>query len=410
MPADSDSVNGIDPAERRRSITWLVVAEIAAMALWFVSSAVLGDMQAESTMSETIAALLTSSVTAGFVVGALSLSILGLADRYDPRRVFAIAAFAAGLANAVLLVVPIGHESAIVMRFLTGVCLAGVYPVGMKIMVGWGLHDRGMLVGLLVGGLTLGSAFPHLLAWFGGAQWRLTTGIASVLAMFAALMMLKVSLGPWHARAARFDPGAIRLAWVDKRLRLAFLGYLGHMWELYALWAWVGVAAAASYSTQLGPDEANSLAKLTAFIAIGSGALMCPLAGIYADRIGKAQITIVAMAISGSAAIATAVAFGGPVALVFALFVIWGLAVIPDSAQFSALVADLAPADAAGSLMTLQTALGFLLTLITVQLTPLLATHIGWPVVLATLALGPVFGIVAMHQLQKQISQPTTSS
>ena len=402
MPAAPDPMHSVDLDSRRRSITWLVIAEIAAMALWFVSSAVLGDMQAESTMSETIAALLTSSVTAGFVVGALSLSILGLADRYDPRRVFAIAATAAGLANAALLVLPVGHEGAIAMRFMTGVCLAGVYPVGMKIMVGWGLHDRGLLVGLLVGGLTLGSAFPHLLAWLGGAQWRLTTGIASLLALSASLMMMKVSLGPWHARASRFDPGAIRLAWVDRKLRLAFLGYLGHMWELYALWAWVGVAAAASYSTQLPIDEANSLAKLTAFIAIGSGALMCPLAGIYADRIGKARITIIAMAISGSAAIATAAAFGGPVVLVFALFVIWGLAVIPDSAQFSALVADIAPADAAGSLMTLQTALGFLLTLITVQLTPLLATHVGWPIVLAMLALGPVFGILAMRRLERE--------
>ena len=404
MSATSDPMQAVDRDGRRRSITWLVIAEIAAMALWFVSSAVLGDMQAESPMSETIAALLTSSVTAGFVVGALSLSILGLADRYDPRLVFAIAAVAAGLANAGLLLVPIGHDGAIAMRFITGVCLAGVYPVGMKIMVGWGLHDRGLLVGLLVGGLTLGSAFPHLLAWIGGAQWRLTTGIASLLALLAALMMLKVSLGPWHARAARFDPGAIRLAWVDQRLRRAFMGYLGHMWELYALWAWVGVAAAASYSTRMPLDDANSLAKLTAFIAIGSGALMCPLAGMYADRIGKARITIIAMAISGSAAIATAIAFGGPVPLVFLLFVIWGLAVIPDSAQFSALVADIAPAESAGSLMTLQTALGFLLTLITVQLTPLLASHVGWPIVLAALALGPVFGIFAMRPLQNPMS------
>lgn len=403
MSAATDSTPSVDRDARRRSITWLVIAEIAAMALWFVSSAVLGDMQAESPMSETIAALLTSSVTAGFVVGALSLAVLGLADRFDPRRVFAIAAVAAGLSNLALLLVPIGHEGAVLLRFVTGACLAGVYPVGMKIMVGWGLHDRGLLVGLLVGGLTLGSAFPHLLAWIGGAQWRLTTGIASILAMASAVMMVKVSLGPWHAKAARFDPGAVRLAWVDKRLRLAFLGYLGHMWELYALWAWVGVAAAASYSLQMSVDEANSLAKLTAFVAIGSGALMCPLAGLYADRIGKARITIIAMAISGSAAVATAIAFGGPVPLVFALFVVWGLSVIPDSAQFSALVADIAPPHAAGSLMTLQTALGFLLTLTTVQLTPLLATYLGWPIVLATLALGPVFGILAMRALQRLV-------
>ena len=396
-----DSIQAVDQAAKRRSITWLVIAQIAAMGLWFVSSAVLGDMQAESTFSDTIAALLTSAVTAGFVAGALSLAILGLADRYDPRIVFAISAVGASLANAALLAVPIGHNAAIALRFATGACLAGVYPVGMKIMVGWGLRDRGLLVGLLVGGLTLGSAFPHLLAWLGGAQWRLTTGIASLLAFSASLLMLKVSLGPWHAQAPRFDPGNIRLAWTDRRLRLAYMGYLGHMWELYALWAWIGVAAAASYSTQMPLDEANSLAKLTAFIAIGSGAFLCPLAGIYADRIGKARITIIAMFISGSAAIATALAFGGPAPLVFSLFVVWGLAVIPDSAQFSALIADIAPADKAGSLMTLQTALGFLLTLITVQLTPLLASLIGWQWILAALALGPVAGIMAMRQLQK---------
>jgi MFS family permease len=176
------------------------------------------------------------------------------------------------------------------------------------------------------------------------------------------------------------------------------------MWELYALWAWVGVAAAASYSTQMAMDEANSLAKLTAFIAIGSGAFLCPLAGIYADRIGKARITIIAMFISGSTAIATALAFGGPAPLVFCLFVIWGLAVIPDSAQFSALIADIAPANKAGSLMTLQTALGFLLTMITVQLTPLLASLFGWPIVLAALALGPMAGILAMRPLQQPVS------
>jgi MFS family permease len=173
------------------------------------------------------------------------------------------------------------------------------------------------------------------------------------------------------------------------------------MWELYAMWAWVGAAAAASYGALLGEAEATRLAKLTAFLAIALGGLTCAPAGWVADRIGKAQVTIIAMALSGSAAIATALTFGGPIWLTFALIILWGIFVIPDSAQFSALVADASPPDLAGSAMTLQTALGFALTAVTVQVTPLLANTFGWPAILAGLAIGPMVGILAMLRLLK---------
>ncbi|MGH8761072.1 MAG: MFS transporter, partial [Burkholderiales bacterium] len=169
----------------------------------------------------------------------------------------------------------------------------------------------------------------------------------------------------------------------------------------YAMWAWIGAAAAASYGLRTGTDDATHLAKLTAFLAIALGGLVCAPAGALADRIGKAQVTILAMALSGSAAIATALSFGGPIWLTFVLIILWGIFVIPDSAQFSALVADAAPPDLAGSALTLQTALGFALTAITVQATPLLASCLGWPIVLAGLALGPMVGIAAMLRLLK---------
>jgi len=384
---------------KRRSIFLLVVAEVLAMSLWFVSSAILADMGKEAQLPDSLGAWLASAVSFGFVTGALVVSISGLADRFDPRRVFALAAIVAAAANAMLLVLPIGHSATIVARFVTGFCLAGVYPVGMKIAVGWGDKDRGWLVGLLVGGLTLGSAAPHLLAFLGGANWRLTALSASIAALIAAGLVLLTQLGPHHARAPGFDPSAMRIAWQDKRIRFAFGGYLGHMWELYAMWAWVATALAVSYAVHVDQAIAVHYAKLTAFVAIAAGALLCPLAGQYADRVGKAQITIVAMCISGATAIATALAFNGPIALVAALVVLWGMSIIPDSAQFSALIADFSKPEQAGSIMTLQTALGFALSIVTVQLTPSVANLIGWSWVIALLALGPLIGVACMLRL-----------
>lgn len=388
---------------KRGSILLLVLAEMAGMSLWFTSAAVLPDMVREGAIDPTRQALLSTGVQAGFVVGALAVSISGVADRFDPRKVFAFSAVAAALANAVLLVAPIGGAIAIAARFATGALLAGVYPVGMKIAVGWGTRDRGLLVGLLVGALTLGNGTPYLAAFFGGADWRATVFAVSLIACLGAVFVLLAGLGPHHAHSPRFEPGAIRLAWTDKSIRNAYLGYFGHMWELFAMWAWVGVAATASYSTTLDGDDAISLGKLTAFIAIGLGGIACVVAGVFADRIGKAEVTIVAMAASGTAAVLTAVTFGGPVWLTFVLIVIWGIAVIPDSAQFSALVADAAPPHLSGSLLTFQTALGFTLTIITVQAAPGLAALFGWPIVLAGLAIGPAAGIVAMLPLRRSV-------
>ena len=384
------------------SVGLLVAAEMAGMSLWFTSAAVLPDMVREAAITPERQAMLSSGVQAGFVIGALAVSISGIADRFDPRRVFAVSAIAAGLANALLLIAPLGGDLAIAARVATGALLAGVYPVGMKIAVGWGSRDRGLLVGLLVGALTLGNGAPYLAAFLGGTDWRLAVAVVSLFAGIGGLLVLAAGLGPFHARSPRLDIGAISLAWTDRRIRQAYLGYFGHMWELFAMWAWVGVASAASYAVTIDEASAVSLGKLTAFLAIGLGAITCVVAGVVADRIGKAEVTIIAMVTSGLAALATAVTFGGPVWLTFVLVLVWGIAVIPDSAQFSALVADAAPPHLSGSLMTFQTALGFALTIATVQVTPLAATAIGWPVVLALMAAGPAIGVVAMLPLRRR--------
>ncbi|MBN9672933.1 MFS transporter [Labrenzia aggregata] len=378
-----------------------MLAEIAAMSLWFMSAAILPDLVREFNIPPFHQAALSSAVQIGFVTGAVVSALLGLADRIDPRRFFAFCAILAAAFNASLLVVEPGGVLSILARFATGALLAGVYPVGMKIAVGWGQKDRGFLVGTLVGALTFGSAAPHLLALAGGTDWRWSLTVASLASAAGGMLCLLTALGPFHAKAPRMKMKAILTAWTDRKIRYAYAGYLGHMWELYAMWAWIGVALAASFSARMPPEDALPLSRLIAFLAIAAGGAACIVAGLLADRIGKANIAILAMVVSGTAALASALTFGGPVWLTVLCVLIWGAAILPDSAQFSALVADFAPPDQAGSLMTFQTALGFALTFFTVQLTPLGVELIGWPGVFGVMAIGPTLGILGMLRLKR---------
>ncbi|MBP6679271.1 MAG: MFS transporter [Paracoccus sp.] len=384
---------------KRRATLLLCLTVICGMSPWFATGAAVMDIARERGISPGLQAMLSSAVQTGFVLGAFGFAVTGVADRFDPRRVMMLAALMNALTTAALLVIPPGTPASVGLRLATGIGFAGIYPVGMKIMVGWGRHDRGFLVGMLVGALTFGSALPHLAAFFGGAEWRVVVGAAALASALAALLAPCLAIGPDHARAQSFDPRAIRLIWTDRHIRAATGGYLGHMWELYALWSWIGVIAATSYAAHMPGPEAERLAALTAFCSIALGAFFCVPAGWLADRHGKARIAAGAMWLSGGAALAMAAAYGGPVWLVLALLLVWGAAIVPDSAQFSALIADHAPPHLVGSLMAMQTALGFALTVATVQLTPVLAAAVGWPLTLAVMALGPAFGIRALRRV-----------
>lgn len=388
------------------SMTLLVLAQMCAMSLWFTAAAIMPDMIREGALDATRQALMTSMVQAGFVAGALAISVTGLADRYDPRLIVAVCSLAAAAANALLLVASIGSDAAIAARFATGALLAGVYPVGMKIAAGWGLKDRGTLVGILVGALTLGSAASYFAAFLGQTDWRSVVIVTSLVGGVGGLLVFGAGLGPHHARAPRFSPAAILLIVTERRIRLPFFGYLGHMWELYAMWSWAAAIASASFAASLSPAEATQLGKLAAALAIALGGLACVPAGMFGDRIGKAEVTIVAMIASGLAALLTAASFGGPVWLTFALLIVWGIAIVPDSGQFSALIADASPPHLAGSLLTFQTAVGFALTILTVQTTPVVAASIGWPKLLCILAIGPALGVVAMWGMRRSAAPP----
>ncbi len=377
----------------------LLMAEVLAMSVWFSSSAAIADIKRSHAVAPGVEALLTSAVQIGFVIGTILSALLSLADRHDPRRLFALSAATAAIATGCLVFLDPTGPAVILLRMLTGVCMAGVYPVGIRLVATWARGDVGLLIGLLVGALTLGSASPHLLAAFGGMDWRSIYAAASGFAALAAVLVCFVRIGPNMTRARRIDLGKLRQGWTSPAIRKANLGYLGHMWELYAMWAWLGLFLQQSFAAR-GLEGGNVKAALLTFFAIGAGALGSWLGGVLADRFGRTTVTIGAMAISGSAAAIAGWLFAAPLILLIMVTLVWGLTVVADSAQFSAAVTELAAPDAIGTLLTIQTCAGYLLTLLSIQLVPLVQGHLGWPGAFTMLAIGPLLGCIAMWRLR----------
>lgn len=373
-----------------RSLLLLVLAQVGAMSAWFSSSAILPALVEEFELTTFQQANLSSAVQLGFVFGALISAIINLPDRFDPRLVLALSAMLTALSNLSLLAVDARTLTAVLGRFGVGFALAGVYPVGMKIAAGWGQKDRGLLMGILVGSVTLGSASPHLISGWGSSNWRWVIVLTSVCGFVSSACMLLCKLGPYHARSPQFRPRLALMAWTHPLLRAANLGYLGHMWELYGFWAWIPTALAASVAAS-GRDI--PLAG-SAFAIIGVGAVSSVLAGLFADRLGKVQAASLAMVGSGASAIMAAGVFYFPEGLMV-VSLVWGFFVVADSAQFSARIADVAPKDAVGTLLTIQTCQGYLLTVFVVQMVPWFAEQAGWPATFVGLALGPILGVLA---------------
>ena len=394
---------GIDPSVSRGrlpSIMMATLAMVAALGLWFSASAIVPALRVQEGVDPTIASLFSSAVQIGFVCGTIISAVFVLADRLDPRRLFALSAVVAAGANLAILLFEPSSPMVILCRFITGMCMAGIYPVGMKLATTWAQGDMGFLVGTLVGALTLGSAAPHLFNALAGVDWRATIAAASASALVAAVLVLFVGFGPNIGRTPPFRPSQAMAAWRNKSLRYANLGYLGHMWELYAMWTWIGVFLFASFQLSMAEDDALLNASLATFGVVGIGVVGCVLGGLWADRAGRTVVTMVAMAVSGTCALLVGFLFGGDPVWLMVLCLVWGIAIVADSAQFSASIAELSDKDLVGTMLTVQTGTGFLLTLGTIHLVPVLVAWLGWTYAFAFLAIGPFLGVIAMGRLR----------
>ena len=377
---------------RGRVLALLAVAELLGMSAWFSASALGPQLRAAWALDPAQVGWLTTAVQLGFVAGTAAAALLNLADIVPLRVYFAAAALAAAASNAALLLAG-SFAPALVTRFAVGFFLAGVYPPAMKMIATWYRDGRGFAIGTIVGALTVGKATPYLvheLEHAGIAPVVLAASAASALA--GLLVLAAYRDGPYAFERRPFAWDLVGVVWRERPVRLAIGGYLGHMWELYAMWAWVAAFFAA------GAGLAVRGADLAAFGAIAVGGAGCVLGGLAADRVGRERLTIWSMAVSGSCAAVIGLSAASP-PLAIAVGLIWGFAVVADSAQFSALVTELAPAHAVGTALTLQTSLGFLLTMASIQLVPHLVGAVGWRWAFVALAAGPAVGIGAMRRL-----------
>ncbi len=381
----------------RRSLWAIAIAQLMALSLWFSASAVSPALEEAWELAPVQVPFLTLAVQLGFVVGALASAVLNLADIIPTRRLFVISAVVGAMVNLGLLGLGEGDIWwATALRFVTGAALAGVYPTGMKAMAGWFRERRGAALGVLVGALTVGSALPHLIRGT-GLPWRGVLGAASGLAVASAVIMWFVTDGPYEVPPRSFSIDHVRKVIANRGFRLSTSGYLGHMWELYAMWTWVGAYIASSAASS-GSPETN--APLLTFFAIAIGGPSAWYAGRLADRAGRTLAAGGALLISGVAGAVTPFVFGRSIWLLVALLAVWGGTVVADSAQFSAMVTETVPDEMRGTALTLQTALGFLLTLGSIALVPLLADVWSWQVAFLALVPGPILGVVAMFRLR----------
>ncbi len=374
----------------------IVAAQFAGVAIWFAGNAVLPDLQRQWGFADAALGYVTSAVQLGFIAGTLVFAFLAIADRYSPRRVYLACSIAGALANLGAMAADGSLSALLATRFVTGFFLAGIYPVGMKIASGWYQKGLGHALGLLVGALVLGTAFPHLLKGLGQAwPWEaVVIGVSVLCALGGALMFAFVPDGPHLSRGTKFDPTALATVFRSRDFRASAFGYFGHMWELYAFWAFVPVALAAR--------GAADNVSLWAFAVIAVGFLGCAVGGRISLRVGSARVAVAQLGTSGACCLLSPLAFLAPTPVFLAFLLVWGVTVVGDSPQFSALNAANAPRAFVGSALTIANCIGFAITIPAIELLNAASAWLPVQYLFLLLVPGPVFGLLAMRPLLRK--------
>lgn len=395
------AVTKLDDAARWRVLGLVCAGVVLSMTTWFSATAITPELIRAFGLSTAQASWLTNSVQVGFVVGALASSLVGLPDIVSLRALMAASAVLVALCNLSLLAAP-SVGALLLARAATGVALAGIYPPALKLVATWFQRGRGTALGAVIAALTLGSAFPHLVrAATDHVAWQAVVASASAATLAGgALLGLFGVEGPFPFSRARFSPRQIGAVLQNRPLMLANLGYFGHMWELYAMWGWF-LAFATAALPRLGLWDPKTASLLT-FGVVASGVVGALGGGLLADRIGRTAASALMMAASGSCALLIGFAFDGPPWLFVLIAVVWGITVIGDSAQFSAMATELSDPRLVGTALALQLGLGFALTVVSIRITPVVAEAVGWRWTFLMLVPGPVVGVAAMAALRRR--------
>nr|WP_106783287.1 MFS transporter [Lysinibacillus timonensis] len=385
-----------------KALVWIGLSELLALSLWFSASVISPQLIHQWNLDKSLEGWLSSAVPLGFVIGALVSSLFGMADRFNPRGIFALAALCGALLNSLLIFTDHAFWG-ILLRILTGISLAGVYPIAVKMISLWFPKRRGLAMGILVAALTLGSALPHFVkVFFVSVNWQSVIIVTSLLAILASIIIYYiVEDAPQEEKNTPFSFKLIRKVVKNKAAMLINYGYFGHNWELYGMWTWLPTFLVASFETSL-PHVSEWYIALSSFSVIGiAGGIGCIVGGLLSDKIGRANLTILSMVVSSLCCILIGFTFGYSIWLTLTIAFIWGASIISDSAQFSAAVSEETDREYVGTALTFQMCIGFLITIFSINLVPIVQTLIGWEWVFLILAIGPILGTFAMIQYKR---------